>query len=57
MRRPLLASLHQIESIRDLASFFSNVSISTYESIYASSGNVDWDAVEKSIMDDMFDGR
>ncbi|KAF8167553.1 Dopey, N-terminal-domain-containing protein [Crassisporium funariophilum] len=57
MRRPLLGSLRQIESIRDLVPFFSNVSISSYESVYASAGNIDWQAVERSIMDDMFDGR
>jgi len=57
MRKPLLASLRQIERIRDLVSFFSNISISTYESVYASAGNIDWEAVEKSILDDMFDGR
>ena len=57
MRRPLLASLRQIERMRDLVSFFSNISISTYESVYASAGNIDWEAVEKSILDDMFDGR
>ena len=56
MRKPLLASLRQIERIRDLVSFFSNISISTYESVYASAGNIDWEAVEKSILDDMFDG-
>jgi len=57
IRRPLLASLRQIDRMRDLVSFFSNVSISTYESVYASAGNIDWEAVEKSILDDMFDGR
>lgn len=57
MRRPLLASLRQIESMRDLVPFFSNVSIASYESVYMSGGNVDWEAVEKSILDDMFDGR
>ncbi|KAG6813245.1 hypothetical protein H0H92_012882 [Tricholoma furcatifolium] len=57
LRRPMLNSLRQIESIRDLIPFFSNVSITSYESIYASSGNVDWEAVELGIMDDMFDGR
>jgi len=49
--------LRQIERMRDLVSFFSNISISTYESVYASAGNIDWEAVEKSILDDMFDGR
>ncbi|KAJ7742186.1 Dopey, N-terminal-domain-containing protein [Mycena olivaceomarginata] len=57
MRRPLLNSIRQIESIRDLAPFFSSVSISSYESVYASAGSVDWSAIEKGIMEDMFDGR
>lgn len=57
IRQPLLGSLKQIESLRELAPFLSNISISTYESIYASSSNIDWEAVEQSIMDDMFDGR
>jgi len=57
MRRPLLNSIRQIESMRDLVPFFSHVSISSYESVYASGGNIDWEAVEKGIMDDMFDGR
>ena len=57
LRRPLLNSLRQIDSIRDLIPFFSNVSITSYESVYASGGNVDWGAVERGIMDDMFDGR
>ena len=57
MRRPLLGSLRQIESIRDLVPFFSNVSIASYESVYASAGNIDWEAVERGLMDDMFEGR
>jgi len=57
MRRPLLGTLRQIESMRDLVPFFSNVSLSSYESVYASGGNIDWEAVENSIMDDMFEGR
>ncbi|GLB43530.1 putative dopey, N-terminal [Lyophyllum shimeji] len=57
LRRPMLNSLRQIESIRDLVPFFSNVSITSYESVYASGGNVDWEAVESGIMDDLFDGR
>lgn len=57
LRRPLLNSLRHIESIRDLVPFFANVSITSYESVYASGGNVDWVAVERGIMDDMFDGR
>ncbi|KAI6031355.1 Dopey, N-terminal-domain-containing protein [Pisolithus microcarpus] len=35
MRHPMLNSLRQIDSIRDLIPFFSHVSISSYESIYA----------------------
>jgi len=57
IRKPLLGSLKQIESLRELAQFLSNISISTYESVYASSSNIDWEAVEQSILDDMFDGR
>ncbi|KXN85691.1 Protein dopey [Leucoagaricus sp. SymC.cos] len=57
LRRPQLNGTKQIESIRDLIPFFSNVSISSYESMYASGGNIDWEAVEKGIMDDLFDGR
>lgn len=57
MRRPLLNSVRQIDSIRDLVPFFSSVSISSYESVYASGGNVDWDAIEKGLLEDMFDGR
>lgn len=53
----MLNSIRQIESIRDLSPFFSSVSITSYESVYASGGNIDWDAIEKGLMDDMFDGR
>ncbi|KDQ31322.1 hypothetical protein PLEOSDRAFT_1102291 [Pleurotus ostreatus PC15] len=57
LRRPLLNSLRQIDSIRDLIPFFSSVSIASYESVYNSGGNVDWEAVERGLLDDMFDGR
>ncbi|KAF7302659.1 Dopey-N domain-containing protein [Mycena chlorophos] len=57
MRRPMLNSVRQMDSIRDLMPFFSSVSISSYESVYASGGNVDWAAVEKGLLEDMFDGR
>ncbi|KAG6336234.1 hypothetical protein ID866_2853 [Astraeus odoratus] len=56
-RRPMLNALRQIDSIRDLIPFFSHVSISSYESVYACAGNIDWEAVEQSILDDLFDGR
>ncbi|KAI0361079.1 hypothetical protein OH77DRAFT_1391372 [Trametes cingulata] len=57
MRRPLLHSLRQIDSIRDLVPFFSTASISSYESVYQSGGLVDWQAVEKSLLEDLFEGR
>ncbi|KAI5833359.1 hypothetical protein K523DRAFT_343112 [Schizophyllum commune Tattone D] len=57
LRRPFLANIRQIESVRDLVPFFSNVSMASYESLYASNGAVDWEAVQKSLMEDMFDGH
>ncbi|KAH9858301.1 Dopey, N-terminal-domain-containing protein [Lenzites betulinus] len=57
MRRPLLHSLRQIDSIRDLVPFFSTASISSYESVYHSGGLVDWQAVEKGLLEDLFEGR
>ena len=57
MRRPLLQTLHSIDSIRDLIPFFSQASITSYESVYNSGGNVDWAAVEEGMFQDMFDGR
>jgi len=56
-RRPMLNGVRNIDSIRDLAPFFSSVSITSYESIYASGGVVDWMAVERGLVDDMFDAR
>ncbi|KIY73422.1 hypothetical protein CYLTODRAFT_365976 [Cylindrobasidium torrendii FP15055 ss-10] len=57
MRRPLLNDIRQVETMRELGEFFGNVSLSTYESVYGSGGVVDWESVERGIMDDMFDGR
>ncbi|KAI0334441.1 hypothetical protein GY45DRAFT_1318466 [Cubamyces sp. BRFM 1775] len=57
MRRPLLHTLRQIDSIRDLVPFFSTASISSYESVYHSGGVVDWQAVEKGLLEDLFEGR
>ncbi|KZT08595.1 uncharacterized protein LAESUDRAFT_757319 [Laetiporus sulphureus 93-53] len=57
MRRPMLRSLRQIDSIRDLGPFFSSASIASYESVYNSGGNIDWEAVERGLLEDMFDGR
>ncbi|KDQ63058.1 hypothetical protein JAAARDRAFT_53285 [Jaapia argillacea MUCL 33604] len=57
MRRPMLNAVHHVETIRDLAPFLSHVSIATYESIYASGGNIDWESIERGLLEDMFDGR
>jgi hypothetical protein len=57
LRRPMLTHLRQIDSIRDLVPFFSSVSVATYESIYSSGGNIDWDEVERGLLSDMFEPR
>ncbi|KAH9948184.1 Dopey, N-terminal-domain-containing protein [Amylocystis lapponica] len=57
MRRPMLGMLRQIDSIRDLVPFFSGASIISYESVYSSGGIIDWEAVERGLLEDMFDGR
>jgi len=57
LRRPMLTHLRQIDSIRDLVPFFSSVSVATYESIYSSGGNIDWDDVERGLLSDMFETR
>ncbi|KDQ15544.1 hypothetical protein BOTBODRAFT_65254 [Botryobasidium botryosum FD-172 SS1] len=47
-----------ISSIRELLPFFSHVSIASYESVYASAGgNVDWEAIESGVLEEMFEGR
>ena len=56
-RQPLLSSVKQIDSVRDLAPFFAHLSIMSYEGVYASGGAVDWDSVESSLVTDIFDGR
>lgn len=56
-RKPMLQSVRSIDSIRDLGRFFSHASIASYESVYSSGGNIDWEAVEQSLLEDMFDGR
>jgi hypothetical protein len=55
LRRPLLGFVKQVGSIRDLLPFFSQISMTSYESIYGM-GGVDWDAVEKGLMAEMFQG-
>jgi hypothetical protein len=55
LRRPFLGLVKQVGSIRDLLPFFSQISMSSYESIYGM-GPVDWDIVEKGLMAEMFQG-
>lgn len=72
LRRPLLASIRVIDSIKDLVPFFSHVSLFSYESVYSSAvtavgsstagptpvgGAVDWEAVETGLIEEMFEGR
>lgn len=57
MRRPLLSSIRQIDSIRDLVPFFSHVSIASYEGVYHCAGNIDWVAIEEGLLAEMFEGR
>lgn len=57
LRKPFLAAMHQVDSIRDLVPFFNQASIASYESVYSSGGSVDWVAVEDGLYRDMFDGR
>lgn len=66
-RRPLLGSIKSVESIKDLVPFFSHISLFSYEGVYSSvtigasgmaaGGMVDWEAVERTLMEEMFDGR
>lgn len=56
MRRPMLRSIREISSIRDLIPFFSHISLYAYETTYAG-GLVDWDVVEQGLLEDLFDGR
>lgn len=54
-RRPLL-TIRRIDTIAALEPFFSTVSLSAYESVYNSGGTVDWEAVERGLEGDLFDG-
>ncbi|KAH7100146.1 Dopey, N-terminal-domain-containing protein [Auriculariales sp. MPI-PUGE-AT-0066] len=57
VRRPLLYDVQYIRSIRELAPFFSSVSIQAFEGVYASIGNtnVDWEAVEAGLLSELFE--
>lgn len=59
MRRPLLGDVRAITSIRELGPFFASVSIQAFEGVYASIGgaNVDWDAVERGLLTEIFDSN
>ena len=54
-RKPLL-TIRRIDTISAIEPFFSSVSLAAYESVYSSSGGVDWTAVEKGLEEDLFDG-
>ena len=55
--KPLLSNIRQskITSLASLEPFFSRASLANYEAVY-SLGNVDWDAVERSLEADLFEG-
>ena len=58
----LLSALQECSSLaekhnRDLVPFFSSASISSYESVYHSAGVIDWPAVERGLLEDLFEGR
>lgn len=55
--KPLLSNIRQskITSLAALEPFFSRASLANYEAVY-SLGNVDWDAVERSLEADLFEG-
>ena len=54
-RQPLLTT-KRIDAISDLEPFFSNVSLSAYNSVYHSGGRVDWAAVESGLTRELFEG-
>lgn len=56
--KPLLSSLRQskITSIIALEPFFSRASLANYEAVY-SLGAIDWNAVEKGLEADLFEGE
>lgn len=55
-RRPLLAA-RRIDKIADLEPFFGGVSLAAYEAVYNSrNGMVDWDAVERGLCRELFEG-
>lgn len=62
-RRPMLHDVKRMERVEELRPFLSHVSLAIYEALYATAGGsvapsyqVDMDAVEESLLRDMFDG-
>jgi len=56
-RRPLLRGTDVVSSVYDLGPFLSHASLASYESLYATCGQIDWEAVEGSVLNDIFSGR
>lgn len=56
-RKPLLGNLRlgYVESIGELETFFSRVSLATYEALYTGT-HVNWDQIEVDLKVDLFDG-
>src|ERR1700761_6961477 len=52
-RRPLLRGTDVVSSIYDLGPFLSHASLTSYESLYATCGQIDWEAVEESVLNDI----
>ncbi|KAK0550035.1 hypothetical protein OC845_002839 [Tilletia horrida] len=53
LRKPLLQDVREVERIDALLPFFNAMSLAAYEGQYGAVG-VDWESVEKGLMDDMF---
>ncbi|GAA5972409.1 hypothetical protein JCM8115_004327 [Rhodotorula mucilaginosa] len=54
-RRPLL-SARRITSMVALQPFLRNISVAAYQSLYHAGTRIDWEAVERSLVGDLFDG-
>ncbi|KAK0564187.1 hypothetical protein OC844_001830 [Tilletia horrida] len=54
LRKPLLGEMRELESIDGLRAFFNSVSLAAYEGQYGAVGGVDWEAVERGLVEDMF---
>lgn len=55
LRRPLLGNIKQLSNIKDLLPFFSQVSMSSFESVYGL-GGPDWELIERGLLVEMFEG-